>query len=84
MVGRLFALDKCPGIQPIGVGETWWRLTAKATLLAAGSKTKELCSILQSWKPASSMPSMSCGSSAKMRRSRDFYSLMHLMHSIMS
>jgi hypothetical protein len=32
---------------PIGVGETWWRLAAKATLLASGSEAKELCSIHQ-------------------------------------
>ena len=47
MTGRLVALDKCPGVRPIGVGETWRRLIAKTTLLLAGSEAKELCGIQQ-------------------------------------
>jgi hypothetical protein len=47
MAGRLVALDKCPGIRPIGVGKTWRRLAVKATLLASGSEAKELCGIDQ-------------------------------------
>jgi hypothetical protein len=47
MAGRLVALDKCPGVRPIGVGETWRRLAAKATLLVSGSDAKELCGIHQ-------------------------------------
>jgi hypothetical protein len=41
MAGRLVALDKSPGVCPIGVGETWWRLAAKATLLVCGCDAKE-------------------------------------------
>jgi hypothetical protein len=41
MAGRLVALDKCPGIGPIGVGKTWRRLAAKATLLVSGCDAKE-------------------------------------------
>jgi hypothetical protein len=47
MAGRLVALDKCPGVRPIGVGETWWRLAAKATLLVSGCDAKERCGIDQ-------------------------------------
>jgi hypothetical protein len=47
MAGRLVALDKCPGVRPIGVGETWRRLAAKATLLVSGCDAKEHCGIDQ-------------------------------------
>jgi hypothetical protein len=47
MAGRLVALDKCPGVRPIRVGETWWRLAAKATLLVSGCDAKEQCGIDQ-------------------------------------
>ena len=36
MSGRLVALDKCPGVRPIGIGETWHRAFAKALLKVAG------------------------------------------------
>jgi hypothetical protein len=47
MAGRLVALDKCPGVRPIWVGETWRRLAAKATLLGSGCNAKEQCGIDQ-------------------------------------
>jgi hypothetical protein len=47
MAGHLVALDKCPGVRPIGVGETWWRLTTKATLLISGCDAKERCGMHQ-------------------------------------
>jgi hypothetical protein len=47
MAGRLVALDKCPGIRPLGVGETWRRAIAKTLLLVAGSEAKEVCGIDQ-------------------------------------
>jgi hypothetical protein len=47
MAGRLVTLDKCPGVRPIGVGKTWQRLAAKATLLVSGCDAKEQCSIDQ-------------------------------------
>jgi hypothetical protein len=43
MAGRLLALDKSPGIRPIGVGETWRRAIAKCILQAAGKDAKEAC-----------------------------------------
>ena len=47
MSGRLCALDKCPGVRPVGVGETWRRATAKILLLVAGAEAKEACGIDQ-------------------------------------
>ena len=36
MSGRLIALDKCPGIIPVGIDETWRRLLAKCLLRLTG------------------------------------------------
>jgi hypothetical protein len=47
MSGLLCALDKCPGVRPVGVGETWHRATAKILLLVAGAEAKETCGIDQ-------------------------------------
>ena len=40
---RLIALNKNPGIQPIGVGEVLRRLLGKAMVLATGIDVEELC-----------------------------------------
>lgn len=47
MAGRLVALDKCPGVRPVGIGETWRRLFAKIVLLVAHNEAKEVCGIDQ-------------------------------------
>jgi hypothetical protein len=47
MAGWLVAQDKCPGIQPLGIDETWQHLAANATLHSSGSDAKELCGIDQ-------------------------------------
>jgi hypothetical protein len=47
MAGRLLAIDKCPGICPIGIGETWRRAIAKCILHVAGKDAKEACGIDQ-------------------------------------
>jgi hypothetical protein len=47
IAGRLVAVDKCPSIQLMRVGKIWWRLAAKANLLAIGREAKELYSIHQ-------------------------------------
>ena len=43
MFGRLVALDKQPGIRPIGIGETWRRLFAKCVLRVAGTEAEIQC-----------------------------------------
>ena len=47
MAGRLLALDKCPGVRPIGVGENWRRCIVKCILLVSGNEAKESCGIDQ-------------------------------------
>jgi hypothetical protein len=47
MAGQLVTLDKGPGIWPLGVGETWWQVIAKALLLITSNKAKEVCGIDQ-------------------------------------
>ena len=43
MSGRLIALDKQPGIRPVGVGETWRRFMVKCLLKVAGPEAKAAC-----------------------------------------
>ena len=47
MSGRLIALDKHPGIRPIGVGEIWRRLMAKCLLRVTGTEAKAACKTIQ-------------------------------------
>jgi hypothetical protein len=47
MAGCLVTLDKCPGVCPLGIGETWWHLCAKLILLACGSNAKKQYGINQ-------------------------------------
>ena len=43
MSNRLVALDKCPGVRPVGIGEVWRRLMAKCVLSVAGHEAKTVC-----------------------------------------
>ena len=43
MSGRLIALDKMPGIRPIGIGEIWRRLFAKTVIHLTGSQAQKAC-----------------------------------------
>ena len=43
MSSRLIALDKSPGIRPVGIGETWRRLLAKCLLRVSGQESKTAC-----------------------------------------
>ena len=41
MACRLIALDKCPGVRPIGICATVWRIIAKAVLFATKGDLQE-------------------------------------------
>ena len=41
--GRLVALDKQPGVRPVGIGETWMRAVSKLVLAQCGMDGKEAC-----------------------------------------
>ena len=43
MSGRLIALDKNPGVRPVGVGETWIRLFANIVLKVTGTEATIAC-----------------------------------------
>ena len=47
MASRLVALDKCPGVRPIGIGETLRRLIGKAVGMATRYDVEEVCGIDQ-------------------------------------
>ena len=47
MSDRLIALDKQPGIRPVGVGETWQRMMSKCLLKVAGPEAKDACDTTQ-------------------------------------
>jgi hypothetical protein len=64
---------------PIGIGEFWWYLAAKATLLAAGRYAKELCNIDQLYAGLEAgilkvvfKPLMSSGGNMRRKKSGDF------------
>uniref|UniRef100_A0A7S3DM41 Uncharacterized protein n=1 Tax=Entomoneis paludosa TaxID=265537 RepID=A0A7S3DM41_9STRA len=43
MACRLVALDKCPGVRPVGIGESFRRLMAKCIVLVAGHSATIAC-----------------------------------------
>ena len=47
MACRLVALDKSPGVCPVGKGETLRRALAKLVMTAAGDQAKTVCVIFQ-------------------------------------
>ena len=47
MACRLVALDKRPGVRPVGIGETLHRALAKLVIRAAGDQAKKACGNLQ-------------------------------------
>jgi hypothetical protein len=47
--GRLMTLDKCPGVRPAGIGESWimWIMLKWGVLLVTRGKAKEICDMNQ-------------------------------------
>ncbi len=45
--GRLVAVDKMPGVRPLGIGESFERLESKCVLLVCGDEAKEACGVDQ-------------------------------------
>jgi hypothetical protein len=43
MAARLVALDKQPGVRPVGIGEVWRRLFSKVLLKVIGSQARAAC-----------------------------------------
>ena len=43
MSSRLIALDKFPGVRPIGIGEVLWRILGKVMMLITGVDVEEIC-----------------------------------------
>ena len=47
MASRMIALDKCPGVRPIGIGETLRRIIGKTVCLATKGDIEGLCGVSQ-------------------------------------
>ena len=47
MACRLLAIDKRPGVRPVGIGKTLRRALAKIVMRAAGDQAKTACGNLQ-------------------------------------
>ncbi len=43
--GRLVAFNKCPDVQPVGIGESWNRLNAQCVMLISGGEAKDACGV---------------------------------------
>ena len=45
--GRLVALDKRPGVHPVGIGECWLHAVSKCILIECGKEGKAACGSTQ-------------------------------------
>ena len=49
MPGRLMTLDKLPGVNPVGVRETWYQISSKCIIKVTVSEAPRLCKDDQLW-----------------------------------
>ena len=47
MASRLIALDECPGVHPIGIGEALRRILCKVVALASRGDLEDVCGVAQ-------------------------------------
>ena len=47
MSGRLIGLNKYPVVRSVGLGETWWRILSKCSLVVMEVEAKESCGMEQ-------------------------------------
>ena len=43
MLGHLIGINKCPGLRPVGVGETWYMMLAKCMMVVTVAEANESC-----------------------------------------
>ena len=78
---HLVTLEKCPGVQQIGVGETYHKIIDKATRAVIKYDILEAAGTLQAMRLVVKLPSMQCVVSSKMSNLRLYFLLMLPMHS---
>ena len=87
MSSRLIALDKCPGIRTVGIGETWRHLLAKCLMWVTGQEAKAACGTEQLARGVEAgiepyTPCVCFGNSICRMRSGGFSSLTRGMRSV--
>ena len=82
LASPFIALDKCPGVRPIGIRETHRRIIAKAVLLITRSDIQDALvqdNCVQGKSPGLKQPYMGCDHCFLVRTLMQSYWLMHQM-----